>query len=343
MSLEVVSGGVWVSTLGAVGELAYSTVVVGGCGEASWSMDLPPTYTHPALQRGQLVAIKAGPVSLWSGMLSEPDIGEDGKWTLHAKGLADAVDGYLCLTAGGATTSTPDVAIDAAITRGLPVTRPASLSNVAFAAGDETDAYNSLGDLLDAWSTSAGKRWGIDADRRIYASSDPTTPAWHITPGYGRFGLADDSYVTDIYMSYYGPGFKPARAHAGDTDAAGRYGRVERAVDGTNYGLIDSTKANNLAAGILAAAGPRLGWTEALTLEGWQVTTPAGSQAWLPLVRGGDMLRIHGVLDEQGQPVPYVDIIISEATYSTESDTLSVAPVGLVDRDLGAVLAAGAA
>ena len=182
----------------------------------------------------------------------------------------------------------PDTAIDAAIARGLKWSRPASLSSTAFvedaATGDQTDALNYLGDLLDAWAQSNSKRWGVDADLNVYAAADPTTPAYHLTPGAGRFGLADDDYASAVFVRYLNASGQYATASA-DNDVTGdQYGIAEYGLDATSMGVLTSTKAAGLAAGALKKGKARLGWTAGITPNPWQLTTPGGTPVpwWLP-------------------------------------------------------------
>lgn len=341
MGLNVRVGGHWLAEIGPASPPTWSTNADGGCGEASWSMTLPATFRHPALRRGKLVQIRFGAANLWTGVLSEPEHSDDG-WGFHANGLAQQSEGYLCLDSGGNTTTTPDVAVDQAIARGLPWTRPSSLSNTPYASnsgGDTTDALNYLDDLLDVWATSASKRWGVNADAELYAATDPTVPTWHLVPEAGSFGLADDDYASDIYLRYFNPNYVLATATASDATAAALYGRREFIVDGRNYGALPAATAAANAQGLLDKGKARLGWTNTLQPTRYQLTTTGGAPASLPLVKAQQMVRLHGLTNEQGQPVPYVDFVIGSTNYDAGANTLSIAPVGMVARSLSDVLA----
>lgn len=323
------------------GELSWASAADGGCTEASWRMDLSATFTHPSLRRNRLVEVKSGPANLWAGVLTEPDSDDD--WTFTAQGLSRLAWNFLCFDSGGNTSSTPDVVIDQAIARGLPWKRPASLSNAAFAATGSTDDLNYVGDLLDAWATSVGKRWGVNADREVYAVVDPTVPTYHLTPGSGRFGLADDEYASDLYLRYMTSGAAYLTAHVGDAVAADIFGVKERRVDLTGLGVLILSAANANGAGRLAKGAARQGYTNGVEPSRWQLTTPGGQPACLAFVKGGELARMHGVLDEQGQPTNYVDFVIGEAKYEAGADTIALNPVGLVARDLEGALSGEAA
>lgn len=336
MATQILINGVWAATIGGIGALKWSTVADGGSEEASWRMALPDTFTHPALRTGKLVELKAGSANVWSGVLNEPDISADG-WQFNAIGLAEEATGYLCLTSGGDTTSTPDTAIDQAILRGLPWTRPVSLQSTPFALTDATDNLNYLSDLLDAWATSQSKRWRVDVNGVVSAAADPTTPTWHMTPGSARIGLADDDYASNLYGRYRSAATTYATVTAADTSAAGKR-RREYPVNLTSRGVTTSGNATNILTGMLAKGKARYAWTHPANPSRMQLTTPGGQPAYLPFVRAGDMVRTHGVINEQGTVLPYVDWIIGKTEYEDGADTIQLAPTELAARTLGDVL-----
>ena len=337
---EVWCAGRPLTTIAGWGELEWSHAADGGCKAASWQMALPLTYTHPALMRGSLVQIKCGPANLWAGLLTEPDV--DDNWTFHAVGLSELGRGdYLAEDAAGNTTSKPDTAIDQAIARGLPWTRPASLSNAAFAGTDPTDGINYVGALLDAWADSVGKRWGVNADGQVYAVADPTIPTWYLTPDSGRMGLADDEYASDLHVRYLASGGY-ATTIVGDANAVRTLGRREFPVNATSLGLITSTQAAIVGNALLAKGKARMGYTNGVEVSKYQLTTPGGTPAPLSFVKAGDLVRMFGVTNEQGQPLPFLDWVIGETQYTAGSDAISLTPVGLVSRTLGDALTVAA-
>lgn len=340
MSVQVRSGGWWLNDIAKSGELKWSHAAAGGCKDASFKMDLPPTYSHSALQRGKIVEIRHGSPNAWQGFIADIDV-EDG-WTVNCLGLSALGKDYLCFDSGMNTTSTPNTAIDQAIARGLPWTRPNTVSGIAFAAGDTTTQLNYLGDLLDAWGNSRGRRWGVNAAGEVYGADDPTTPTWYLTPGVGRFGLADDEYASHLFVRYLASGSGYATVAVSDPVAAAKFGRREYPVDATSRGIMSGTDAFDLGAGLLAKGKARQGYTNGVTVSKSQLITPGGTPACLPLVQAQQMVRAFGVPDEQGQTVPYVDWVIGETSLEAGSDQITLTPVGLVARTLGDVLDAAA-
>lgn len=345
MSTQLTVGGQWLNSIGAWGDLHWEHEADGGCSEITWKMDLPPTFTHPALRRNQPVQVKIGPGNVCAGILADPTPPTDDEgWTFTAHGAFALAQDYLCFDGSHNTTSTPDTAIDTAISDGLTWTRPDSILATPFGSGtDATDSLNSLGSLLDAYADSAGQRWGVDADLVVYSAADPTVPTWHLTPGSGRFGLADDNYASDLYGRYLASGAGYATAHVSDTAAKTNWGYKAFGVDLTSLGLITSGAATTALNGLLAKGAARLAFTSGVEVTKWQLTTPGGTPASLPLVKGQQLVRMFGIPDEQGQTVPYVDWVIGNTSYDAGASTIGLSPVGLAERTLGDVLTVGAA
>lgn len=334
---------IWLPTVGGVGSLKWSTIADGGSEQASWRMPLPDSFVHPDLHIGAEVQIREGTLPVWSGVLSEPNISEDG-WEFTATGLFEKAgqNGFLCFDAFGNTSSIPDVAIDRAIADGIGWTRPASLSSVAFSESDETDYLNSLSDLLDAWATSEGKRWSVNAAGEVYAYADPTIPTWHMAPGSTRLGLAGDDYASDIYLRYRDSASTYATEHVSDPVASADF-HSEHPVDLTTLGVITGAQATAIGTGMLAKGKARFAVTDAMTPNRYQLTTPGGQPAYLPFVRAGQMVRSFGVVNQQGVTLPYFDWVIGKTEYEAGSREIQLTPTELAARALGDILSVAVA
>lgn len=338
MPAQILVDGLWLATVGAWGDLKYSHVADGGCEQASWEMSLPHGFTHPAVHPGAVIEIREGSSNVWAGALNDrPNQQSDGT-SFSAAGLAADLGTDLCLDGSGNTTTKPDTAIDRTIADGRPVTRPASLSNASFAASDDTIAINKIGDLLNAWSDSANVRWGVDADRVVYKAADPTTPRYYLAAEGTQLGLAEDDYWSDLYGRYQSGPNSYATVHASDSLASAQY-RKEQDVDLTSYGIITSFKAQSIVDGLIAKGKARFALTEPLTVSSSQLTTPGGTPVYLPFVKGQEMVRAFGVVNEQGIPLPYYDFIIGRTEHVDGSGQITLSPVNLADRRLGDVLA----
>lgn len=333
---QVRVGGIWLATIGGVGGLKYSFTANGGCEQASWRMNLDPSFTHPALVAGKVVEIRLGPENVWAGILDEPDR-TDG-WTFTAAGKAADLRTYTCLDALLNTTTKPDVAIDRAIADGMSVTRPNSLSAASYAASDDTVHLNRVGDLLDAWGDSVSKRWGVDEESQVYAATDPTTPSYYLTAGSGKIGLADEEYVSDLYGRYQDAPGSYQTVHVNDPTASAAHRREEQ-VDLTVQGIMTGGKATNILLGAIAKGAARYAWTAPVTPSPYQLTTPGGQPVCLSFVRAQEMVRMFGVLDEQGGPVSYVDFVLGRVEYEPAARSIVLSPLNLAARNLTDVLA----
>lgn len=341
-SEQVRVGGVWLASIASVfgiGDLKYSFTADGDCEQASWSMNLSPSFSHSAVVSGALVEIRVGPSNIWSGVLDEPDSTDDGGWSFSAAGFGAEVRDWICFDADLNTTSTPDVAIDGAIARSQFadfLSRPESLSAASFAVGEETAALNRVGDLLDSWGRSVSKRWGVDPDGRVYAASDPTEPTWYLTAGSGQVGIAGDDYASDLFGRYQVDASTYATATVSDPAASAAH-RREYPVDLTSLGYIDEAKAVSVLGGLLAEGKARYAWTKALTVSRLQLTTPGGTPAFLPFVRAGQMVRLFGVPDPQSLR-PHLDFVLGRTEYVAGANVITLSPVNLAARNLGDVL-----
>jgi hypothetical protein len=311
------------------GGLKVTTQWPRGCWQVDWSMALGPTERPPFTVQGAPVEVLVGSRPICSGYLS--DLGwDDG--TFSASGAAREGEEALCFAADGTTSSTPDVVIDAAIARGvISWSRPASLSNVALTTGDDTEQQNYITDLLDAWSTTAGKRWAVNADRQVYAATDPTTPAYYIAYGAAEFGVADDALVGTLSGGWFDVNGTPHITRVGS-------GRPEVAVNMENLGPIDSTTATTVLNRILAKTGARLAFTSAVTVDQSTVTSPGGVHPELWQLRAGLLYRMVGLRDPRSG-LPYTDVLMGESVWDVDAATVQLTPVDLAARDLSSIVA----
>jgi hypothetical protein len=270
---------------------------------------------------------------VFAGRISEVDWSE-GKVT--ATGLCRDAETTAALSAASATTSTPDGAIDAAISRGAwKVTRPASLSNTALASGDETASANYLAALLDLWANDNGKRWYVDAQAAVRASVDPTTPELYLLPGVGELSWATEKQASRVIGRWQdAPGYMHT-AFAGS-------GFDEQIVDLTGRGPITSTQANSIVAQILAQSSSG-GWAGGVTASAQQVTTPGGLTPSLARVVSqvgrGLMMRLLGHRDPRpGRYAMTTDVVIGQAVWNVDDDKIALTPLGSVARDFSSIV-----
>lgn len=344
--------------LGDVSGIEWSTIWgdgPSGCHEASWRIDMDPNEHHPEFTRGKPVALKTSAHPFWTGYVAGVERDSDG-WLIKALGYASmAATDFLALNSSGMPTSVPRDAVLAAIDRGLPWTVPVfgwPASTYDSVADIDTAKVNTLAQLLTAYAQANGVHWTVRADGILRFEPDPTDPRWITRPGVGIMGVADDDYITHLRLRYVsavdpGPPVRPTQfsvtppTEAANEVAAARWGRRERHVDRTGLGYMTAAEAEGLARSLFARVQPRLGWADPLTLDLTEITDTTNLMADRTEIQAGHRARIHGVYDIRGALTagPSVEVDLAEVKASAEGDSIYLAPVGLVARDMEAILA----
>lgn len=333
--LNITVGGTPLSFIASWGDPVITHRWPYGSWELTWNMRLPYGFRHTDLNVGADVCAFVGPSRVWRGVLSEPNMD-----TLEfvAYGSARAADTAQALTSGGNPTTVPNTAIDQANARGaIPFARAGlwPISATAFVTDDETDHFNSVTALMDAYSESVSKRWWVDVDNYARLDADPTTPSLMVTPGAGILGVADEDYVTHLYGTYLVKRRKFDHVTASDTTQD--VGRIERRVDLTGLGVISQAKAQAVLDGMLAKGVARTGWTNGLEVGFGEVLTMGGTPVALSDVRAGAMVELTGLYDQRGDSAS-TDIILAETVWNVRDGLLKMNPVGLAARDFAKVV-----
>lgn len=333
--------GLWASSIAPWGGLEWATKITGGMDEITWAMDTDTLFRHPALRPDALVEIFDGPSRIGAGLMVEPDVAS-GSFT--ATGLYRAAEHYLCLDGSDLGTSIPNVAIDAAIARGLPWKRRDSFyaSRHTPEGDNAVEGSNNLASLLDGVADGVSAYWRIDEDGYVTGGVAATTPTWHLPAGLTDLGLAEDEYASDLYSRRLATGGTFAIDSRGDAAARAAFGRREAAVDLTSLAVINSAKAEGILDGMLAKGRARPAFTESVEVSSQQLLTAGGVPGDLSMVQAGQVVRSHGFYDDiaylSGRT--YLDWLIGETKYEDGSDVITLSPQGLAPRDLAAVLAA---
>lgn len=321
---EVRVGNVWLSGVGNCGDLEWSTRWPGGSFEASWRMHLPDRVLPAFLRSGQNTAIRVGTKRVWRGRLTRP-VPQGGKvWQFTAEGLFRQGERFHAFNGSGASTSVPNTAIDTAIGNGLPWTRSQSFSAAAMNDVEETEGLQTVSALLDAWANEAGESWGVDVDGRVFHAPDSSTPGWHISPIAGPNGTAEEEYASHVvgrYLRTSDSTYQTVWATGGEP-----FGRAEALVDLTVHGPMTTSRAQAYVDKILVKGRARLGWTDAIELDRYEITTPGGVPADLRFVRAGQVARQFGVIDPDTGRITHKSFVIGEAKFREGSGLISIAP-----------------
>lgn len=332
---QVRVGDVWLNEVAPWGGLVYSTAWPKGCDQASWTVYLRPGQRHEALRRGSRVEINDGGLNVWVGKVSQAD------WSTGsfvADGLyVDAA--YAALDASGNPTTIPSTAVDRAIIRGADFTGRSGVSTVAITAADASDNVNTVADLLSADADLTGKRWGVFADGVVVMAPDATTVSWHLVAGTVELGEDDSSYASRLHGRYTRDTDGTIQTVTReDVRSIERYGPVEATIPLSGWGPISTATATTITQNILDRSRRALGWTNAMDVSAYQLTTPGGQPADLSMVLAGQVVRAFDVWDGRLMR-PYVDLLLGKVTRDTTSRTINLAPVDTQPQTLADVIA----
>lgn len=347
--------GVWVGQLGpygAWGDLAWSTRwASGACGmfEASFTMPLPADFQHRALVRGARVELMRKGLRVGSSLvINQIERGTPGEpWKITCEGvgrLAEGASSFYAFDGSGNATTTPSVAVDQGIVRGLPwVGRDASVPTTAFETITEP---MTVGALLSKVADQNGTRWGVFDDDKVAFRSNPTTPVWQLAPPAPQLGTADDSYATVVYVRYtntatglnatvHSPSTTPA-----DESITGRQEYLASLTQGDGYPTMSTAAAQAYADGIYAKAKRRIAFTDRMTVTANQLLTIGGQAADLSQVQAGQMVRANGIRDPllASTGKTYLDFVIGETSYTDGAQTVDISPAGLAARDIASII-----
>ncbi|WP_300680766.1 hypothetical protein [Nocardioides sp.] len=308
----------------------FGTDQVCGPASATFSM-LRGTRRPPAwVVKDAPGQVTLGGRPLLGGYVSEVDWTNDS--SVHIVGHATDGNSAVCLTAAGLTTSTPNVAIDTAITNGwVGWTRATSISATPYAATDSTAEVTYVGELLGSWS-SAGARPFVGPDGFVTTVADPQTPSLFLLPGTGELSWATEN-MADVLVAWY---FNPYGATAYDSVGTGR---VVKKVDLTPLGPMTSTAARAKLNALLAQATTG-SWTGGITFGAGQIYGGLTLAAAWQILTAGAMVRLLGHPDPRPNRNTTVTDVISEATeWNVPAGEITLTPRGMVARDWAAILA----
>lgn len=340
----------------------------GGSWELAYSMpNMDPNFNRPDFRLGADVEVLVGGWPIWAGKISAID--RAGPWKFSASGYVQYFKDFMAMNVAGNSTSKPDDAIDRAINIALNVIRRApfgALGNVAYAPTDGTAALNYLDSLLNGIASDHGLRWQVDGRRLVTASADPVVPKYHLMPEAAIVGVLDTQFFTTLQGRYiagvsgdtsvtdfdFNDGtYKYQTASVSDAKSLALTGEYrEYGIDLRALGPLVTTfpagnaartVANNILLTRLPMVVARVAFTNSITANWWELLTPGGVPASLWKVQAGEMIRVHGVIGDDGnlQFGNYVDIVASRVVYTAGETKIQIDPLGMVARDFEGALA----
>lgn len=326
MSFWMRIGGYAATEIAAHTPPTWETWADGGSGTATWEFALSMHSQHQALRVGALVEVMCGALPVFSGALTEPD---RTTWQCTAYGFAAIGKSFPALSDTGTATRDLQIASANAAAMGWNVTDPTGITGIA--SGDGTGAPISVAQLWDQYAEQTGQRWGVDHKRRLYMRADPTAPTWLASPGAAAFGTTDE----DDYRRIIGPYIDSTSGVEEQADAGSGY--PVGFVDLKERGPMSLAEANAILAGALVRSrGPK--WTNGVTLTRDQLQTMGGTPAFLPAVRGGQLMRSFGL--SNASRVLALDTVIGKTRYTAGDEFIYIEPVNTAPRNLSDVIAA---
>lgn len=329
MSIGLRIAGYPATEIAAHTPVTWETTADGGSFSASWAFALTARSQHQALRPGAmpLVEVMCGPLPLFSGVLSDYDRSTG---QCVAYGYASQAQKVPALDGSLANTRNLETAIAQAQGMGWNVTNPAPVAGTA--AGDATGNPVSLAQLLGDYAEQTGQRWGVDGRRRVFMRPDPTSPTWLASPGAAAFGNSDEGRATRLLGRYLDSGTSTY-----ETATAGSGIPVET-VDLSDRGAITNTAAVAILNGMLARTHAGPAWTNGVVLSREQITTMGGTPAFLPAIRGGQLMRSFGLANAVNALA--LDAVIGKTKYTAGDDTIYIEPTNTAPRSAVDVWAA---
>lgn len=327
---------IYLDMLGVVSAIRYSTVYPGGDETAQWQMTLDARRTHRALATGRRISIPYGTSTGWQGTLDNPQRGNP--WQFTATGRPAEAKNYQAVAPTTGNALALNEVVDNAISRGLAWTRPSSLPSVTDAQ-DQSGSIN-LDDALTAVGQAVSQYWTLSRSLAVTMAALPTTLTYVLMASDTAGGRTLGDYATDVYVTYL-----DWNSNAPTTilrSATSRpFGRVEKNLDITNLNAIPLAQAQAAGDSYLATNSARLRFLGAFTVTYGQLLNPGGTPVDLATIQAGSVVRI--LLTDPDTAagelaLGAVQLVVGQTDYDVDSDTLTLTPMDVAQRGVGAYL-----
>lgn len=333
MKPEIIVDGHWLSALMPWGDLEWVTSWPGG----TESITFDVARNHRLFRPDARVEIDRGGVRLALGSLLDTPRGAP----LQAEGLHRKAEDEPALSSLGNATLAVGEAVDAAITRGLPWSRPnpdyAYASTGAINPPGSTDValdpdrLHSLAEELDATAAANGCHWGVGTDGVLQVL--PWEPAsLHMLPGMTGLAISRDGYASTLHARYLDlTTMTYQTVTATDTAAESRWGRVPRTLTEplAQGAAITEADAQQILDGLIAQGRSAIGWATSLEVQKGDVVTENGQPVDLCRIHARKTLRLHGLVQDFADLAGrmWVDVPIARTRHKVGSVTIE--PRGL--------------
>lgn len=347
---DVKLGGIWLSSLGNVGQVRWSSRWgSGSCGPdlASCTVTLEPSNDSTWLRQNALFEVfnDVGR-RVFAGVTT--DVGRGAVREVSAKSWGRLASQFDAVDSSGNPLTKPQDAITQAIANGLQWTSQTGFDNVSIGT-DGTAQSNRLDTLLSSWAAKNGKRWQVDVNGAASAVVDATSPSWLLDAYDLDIGTADDGLYTRVRARYVSAvtGTTPtawATVVANDTVGQALYGVIEYTMDLTPLGLMSSGTASGYASQQLnLLTVPQ--WLSRVTTNRQRLLTSGGHGADVQDVAAGQVVRLFNVPNGLGglRNELGLDVVLGEVEYDSDNpDEVTIAPVNLAVVSIADALAQAA-
>jgi hypothetical protein len=337
-------------SIASVSGIRYASTWPGGCTTFSCGLSLGPRDTPAGGLLGKLLVVKLAGASVWSGTLDDPQRGVG--WQINATGTASEAASTQSLDGSGLPTFSVNTAATQGISRGaLPWVGIDSLAPADPTSGTPM-VGQTIADVLNLGTASTGKRWGVFADRLLTGYVDPTgVPDYLVLTGSSPGGRSLDYLATHIYAFYIDNAASIAAGRdtlasvvaAVPTTFPARFGRIERTIDISDLGRLTSAQAGVYASAVAANVQPRASFSGSITIPQGQVLAPNGLPLNNATLRAGKVIRFIGQQPDpnsgEAGKTHAIDLLLAGVEYDDASQTVTLSPMGTVQRDLASTIA----
>lgn len=157
---------IYLSQLGPVTGLRYSSAFPGGAKSLSCTLAVDPAFTHRALAPGRDCGVTVGACDEWMGTFNGAPLADDGTRQVTADGDSVTLTRYVALGLGTHNALNPNEVIDAARQSGRHL-RFLRDTLTAAAGAQARDAAFTIDEALTQAAGGNSQRWMVDRDRTV--------------------------------------------------------------------------------------------------------------------------------------------------------------------------------
>jgi hypothetical protein len=329
-------------TLGHVTPAVYSDTMPGGNDTLTCTLQVPPSYRHPAIDPGRILEAYRGGSKIWEGILGEPAPG-DGGWELTAAGAGTYGDKYLAIY----TSWNQNDPLDQAITRGLRWNKASFSSTGLYLAEQQDSGSQTVTDFLTLITRPGAYTWHVGRRNTLTVFPIPTAPtrvlmagspaarslAGYINALTGRYQATADNATTGAPGTF-------ALTTATNAASIAKHLRTEAFWDLSQAGVISSGTAAGYVAQALTLY-QAASWAGPITVRYGSYTTMTGVPVDLGCEVAGEVVQLQladGPYGGEVSPAPPVTFPVGRVEYDDGAQTLAITPFQSVPADLPTLL-----